>query len=531
VKEDTLFLHNTVDKEEDVANFRVFFGKKHSKKLAQWLDKIPHNVLDELLDTTRMIEQLDDKIDYLPIFLRKHQKLVQYGAPILNVGTKRPEPNVSYAKGGQPILHTMRNESIARGSPPFDVDLMTETLIVISAKNFFDFYFLNDGLIFGWTGTAGSTVELQEFSEENHLPAYAFSNFHPDLSEHLGVLILENRECHYSAILNAIRQERRKKSEQPIVIFTDSPKATHELKKYLQHHARDLHIQSYDGYEEIGVTEKEIIHRANQNNMVTISNSSLTRGTDFAPHHPQGAFAINTATDLTPSEVRQTEGRVARNGKPGQFCHILCSDALSTQTADILDPAARFQAHQKIISLNRQRDRLKTRLLENVRYHIVTDYLLKLRAEADTILTNQYGALSTLVPEMDFLKTLRDFNTDVETRYFRFLGDKASLNAEEVNLFIQEVVTQYQIILNRLIVSKPVQLPPMIEPLVALHELPAASSLQNAVKLAELNQVSQILSLGWRSVGHQPMVYAWKFIDDVIEEFQPYFNQRCGFKQ
>ena len=489
------------------------------------MEKIPQETLNMLLNSARMPEALQASVDYLSIVRQHLKKMEQYAAPILNVGTKRPEPSVSYSEGAQQLLHTMLSAQLAKGAHAYSLDAITETLMIISAKNFFDYY----PLVIGWTGTPGSKIELREFSQENGLQAYYYPVFHIDRSENLGTVIVETRVEQHATVLERIREERAKKPDQPILLVADSPKVVAEFQQYIQTSAADLVLQSYTGYEDAGLSEKDIVERAGQDNIVTITTLSLTRGTDFESLCAQGICEINTAADITESDATQLEGRVARNGKPGQYCHIVCAEDLDPATADIPDPAGRFKAHQRIIGLSRQQERLKTRFLEVMRYHVVTNYFLDLRQAADRILADQQGIYATLIAEKTFLEALRDFNKQSEKLYTQLLGTQAALNPEQKETFMRQLVDLYQTALDRLIADQDLQNFQAIEPLIALDPLQTAP-LPEQLKLQDLSAVSDVLSRGWRVAGNQLMVQFWTASEDVLSEFQPYFDGECSLR-
>ena len=526
VREEEIFLRNNCDADDDVHNFRTYFSRKQAdKKLTQFVEKIPHETLNMLLNSARIPEALQGGVDYLSIARQRKKKMEQYAAPILNVGTKRPEPSVSYSEGGQQLLHSMLNAVLAKGEDGYGLEAITETIMIISAKNFFDFY----ALVIGWTGTPGAKNELREFYQENHLQAYYYSTFHPDLSEDLGTVIVETRSEQFAGALARMRAQREHNPNQPLILDVDSPLAMTELFAYLRAHAPDLQVQTYAGFVDSGLSEEEIIEQAGQENQITITTLSLTRGTDFDSLYAKGIFVINLAADITECDAIQLEGRVARNGKPGQYCHLICSEDLDASTVGIADPKERFQSHQRSISLKRQQERLKTRFLEDIRYHIVIKYFLGLRQYADRILATQQGLYATFISEKVFLETLRDFNKYAEQVYTELLGAQTELTPEQKTVFTTQLVNSYQRSLDKLITDQDLQKFQAVEPLIALTQLQTAP-LPEQIKLQDFKAVSDILSSGWRVAGHQLMVPFWATSEDVLSEFQPYFDGDCSLK-
>lgn len=526
VKEKEIFLENNCDDTIDVANFKAYFYlHQEDTALVAFLEKIQDSVLDELINSARIPGVLKDNEDYLTVAKRHQQILQQYAAPILNVGTKRPELSVSYANGVQLLLHIFRNQHLPQGEKKFLLEAITETLMNISAKNFFDFY----SLIIGWTGTPGSLVELQEFYRENRLQAYYYPVFDQDLSENLGTIIVETRDLQYQTVLEKIREARAQHPGQPILLDVDSPKIAADLFQYLQAEAPDLCLQKYEGYDHAERSEDDVIQRAGQENVTTITTLSLTRGTDFETKYPAGIRKFNTAADLTESDVIQGEGRVARNGKPGQYGHIICAEDLDPAIGHISEPGERFKAHQRLIGLKRQQQRLKTRFLEDMRYYVVTHYFLALRQAADQMLCVQQGLYASSVPETQFLTVLRDFNKYSEQIYSKLLAEQHELTTEQKQEFIRELVSLYRNSLNQLLPDPQIQSFQAIEPLIDLVHLRAAP-LPRDLKLKDLTVMSDALSMAWRAAGHQLMVKFWQWEEDIVSEFDAYYSGECSFK-
>ncbi|MGV3740024.1 MAG: hypothetical protein ACO1N3_01865 [Gammaproteobacteria bacterium] len=526
VQEQEIYLQNTCDDQYDVHNFKIYFSQRQTdKNLVKFVEKIPEEILDVFLNSARIPEVLTEGEDYLPIKREYNQKKQQYAAPIMNVGTKRPEPSVSISDGGQQFVHMANNAKLKRGDWPFIMEAITETLMIISAKNFFDTY----SLVIGWTGSPGAKPELREFYHENGLIAHYYPIYQPDRSEYLGVEIHATRALQHAAILAHIRQKRSQYPNQPLPVFLDSPKAVGEFYAYLRNHAPDLQVQTYDGYEADGMSEKELVKRAGAEDIVTLTTLSLSRGTDFETDFSYGFGGIGAAADITETEAIQTEGRVGRDGKLGQFKYIICAEDLNPATANIFDPAERFKAHQRLIGQQRQRDRLKTRFLENTRHYIVTEYFLKLRQEADHILEEQQGIYASLISEKDFLKALRDFNKQSEQLYMQLLGSQAELSTAQQEEFRQKLIENYQSHLERLVPNHVLEQIQVIEPLIALHGLQNVP-LPAELKLRDMRAISDILSTGWRTLGHQSMVKLCELSDDVLNEFQPYFEDECSLR-
>ncbi|MDF1828035.1 MAG: hypothetical protein P1U39_07120 [Legionellaceae bacterium] len=539
VKDDTRYLNNFCDKPEDILNFVTYFKEQHhDKKLLNFINILERNYQETLcllLDSARVPEALSKGIDYRNVMKTAsengHDR--QYAAPIMNVGTKRPEPAVRFGNGIQELLHEYCDGQLAPGEVTFLKQAITQTLLVTSAKNFFDQYRLNGGLIYGWTGTPGSPRALQEFAAHHGLQAYHYPIFHPDYSENLGVTFVNSEEDVLANVLTTLLDRKRMYPEQPILIITDSPKDMEAMHAYLQQHAPQLLLQAYDGHAAAGCSEHGVVHRAGQRAVVTVSNPSLSRGTDIEGE----VFLINTATDITEEEATQIEGRVARNGRPGQYCHIInqtnLTETAATEITADHNPAERFKAHQAQVSKHRQRERMKTRLLEEVRHFIVSNYILRLRQEADAIYEQQYGSFASLISDTTLHQVLRDVNQALERDYLSRLGNQSALSQAEEEAFIQAAIQIYHEQQDILLPQQALNHFEAIEPLIRLHLIthePELLTIPGDLSLQHLTILSEICSHAWQAAGHQHATLALKASDDVMQAFKPYFESECSLR-
>tara|TARA_R110002126_G_scaffold273866_1_gene418622 strand:- start:149642 stop:158230 length:8589 start_codon:yes stop_codon:yes gene_type:complete len=533
VKDEARYLNNFCDKPEDVLNFFTYFKEQHhDKKLLDFIKILERNYKETiclLLDSSRVPEALSKSVDYRNIIkANTHEKDSQYAAPIMNVGTKRPEPSVRFGNGVQELLHEYCDGQLAPGEITFLKQAITQTLLVISAKNFFDQYRLNGGLIYGWTGTPGSPRALQEFAANHGLRAYYYPSFHPDQSEHLGITLVDGEEDVHAETLKALRERRHTCPDQPVLIITDSPRDMEAMHVYLHQHAPELLLQAYDGHSAYGNSEHGVVNRAGQQAIVTVSNPSLSRGTDIEGE----VFLINTATDITEEEATQIEGRVARNGRLGQYCHIINRAKLTEETVSHNDSTDRFKAHQAIVSKHRQLERMKTRLLEDVRYFIVSKYILGLREEADTIYEQQYGSFASLISDTTLKQCLRDFNQALELKYTVLLGKKTQLSKEEEDDFIQASVEAYHEQQNKLLPHQALDNFQAVEPLIRLYLITndLGLTIPDNLSLRHLTSLSELCANGWKAAGHQNVVFALHASDDVMRAFAPYFEDECSLR-
>jgi|GEM_PF-5625674 len=524
INEKTIFQENNCSKAEDIENFRNYFLLKNpGQDLTRLLDKVTNECLEKLIESAMITAHLQEGIDYLVV--EKEQN--SYAAPILD-HTKRPDKAVSFSNHVQGLLHTKLNQQNPDARFPFKIESDSEAIIVISADNFFRDYRKHAGRIIGFTGTAGSNVELQEFYQQHGLMALSYPSYRENRCIDRGLTTAIGKTAHQDAIFACINQNKTQTPDQPILVITSSPKAAQDLNDYLINRAPDWKIQQYDGHEQPGMPEEGVIARAGTNAYITIATQSLARGADFEPNHPQGLLVINTCVD-TASKLRQIKGRAARNGKPGQFCSVIDIETLDQQS--FTTPAeknAAFIQHQQAISDLKQKQRQNKRLLEAVRHHIVEKFLA-LRKQADSILSRQHGQGSSLIPAQEFIQALADFNQRAEEHYNTLLKEHTTIDPDTAKLFINARIEDYLRYLNTWLNETQCSNFTAIEPLIPIENLSSLTSL-HAVPLEQILPLSELSSKGWAQLGHKNMQALFTRIEQGLETFEPYFNHESSFQ-
>ena len=528
VREQDIFIKNKCSKKEDISNFRNYFLLQSNKKeMITFMAELPDELLGELIDCAMVAHELEENIDYMIVKTLKN-KPVYYAAPILD-STKRPDSKVSFSEGLQQLLHIRLNRIHAKRKLVFDIEPCGETLVVISAKNFFDDYRLKGGRIIGFTGTAGTSIELNEFYQYNGLTAYVYPTYVESQSIDLGLFWAFGLEAHQLKILEQIRCFKSEDPTQPLLVITSSAKATDELHAYISKHS-DWLIQRYNGYAVVGVCEEGVIHKAGMVGMITIANESLARGADFQTTHSKGLKVINTCTDITENDLLQIQGRVARNGQQGQYCSIIDASDLGTPLSSLEEISSNFKIHRIRIACGKQEMRFKMRLLEDVRYHIVSHYFLRLRGYADKLLGPQLGLSYSLVDSSAFHQDLRDFNQRAEDHYNAILNSHVPIEGTVIETFFEARILDYQKALNRWIPVNRFQTLNVIEPLIPLDKL-RKLTLLNDQSMDQLAILSGVFSTVWKYYGHQQMQANLLVCDQMIDHFQPYFNEEVSFRQ
>ncbi|MFT4060196.1 MAG: preprotein translocase subunit SecA [Legionella sp.] len=530
VQEKEIYHSNPCTTQEDIFNLRNYFiTKKINKDFLAFTSQISDELLDVLIESAMVAHELKEKVDYYIVETKKSGSTHYYAAPIIS-STKRPDPNVSYAEHVQQLLHTLLNSRKPAPTYPFIIEPCTKTLVTTTAKNFFDYYRINNGLIIGLTGTAGSYVELAEFYEQQNLVAFKYPTFNLDLSEDLGLVTAFGTDDHFKKVFDWIVNHKKQKSAQPILLITRSPQATEQLHHFIAINTQ-WKLQCYHGYEEAGKSEEDVIYTAGKEDYLTIVNQSLGRGADFEPEHEDGLLVINTCTDLTPSDLRQIQGRAARNGKCGQFISIIDAQAigLPSDSEEILTQA--FKTHQHNISINQQQERLKIRLLGDTRYLIVNKYILKFRETADAILARQLGEGASIVSHENLLRTLSTLNQRIEKYHADLLEKHNVIDEDASREFLAMLVQNHQEILDQWFPENKYNEIQFIEPSIPLDALTTAITQLKGTRVEQLSALASIFHCQWKIEGHQKTIQNFQMLDSIIETFDSYLKKKCSFNQ
>jgi preprotein translocase subunit SecA len=527
VKEKEIYLDNPCSAQDDVLNLRNYFIVKNpDQDFLEFTNKISNELLNTLIESSMITHELEEKVDYYVVETGEKQ---YYAAPIL-ASTKRPDPKVSYSEYVQQLLHTALNNKKPPPTYPFAVEPSTETLVATSAKNFFDYYRLNDGPIVGLTGTSGSRVELAEFYEQQGLVAFKYPTFYPDLSEDLGLVTAFGPEEHLKKIHEWIEIYKQQNPSQPILLITPSPQATENIWSFLKTKTK-WPLQCFHGYAEAGKSEANVIFTAGKNDFLTLANQSLGRGADINPEHEQGLLVINTCTDLTASELDQIKGRAARNGLPGALISLIDAQNIGSSTDSAQTLADAFKAHQLQISLKQQQERSKMRLLEDARYFMIHEYVLKLRETADKILMRQYGESASITEQTSLLKTLNTLNHNAEKHYEQLLNNHTALDNNDIHEFLTARINDQNKVLDSWLPKNKFNSVKFVEPSIPLDVLTSAAPQLHEVTVNQISDFADIFYRKWSIDGHQKTIENIHKLEELIELFNPYLNNKSSFKQ
>ncbi|QMT60000.1 preprotein translocase subunit SecA [Legionella sp. PC997] len=528
VKEKEIYLNNPCSQTDDILNLKNYFiAKNPNKEFLDFTQKVSDEILGILIESAMIAQELEENEDYYIVKKKDSKNEYFYAAPII-ASTKRPAPYVNYSDYVQQLLHTLLNNKQPPPAYPFKIEPNTETILATSSKNFFDYYRLHEGPIIGLTATAGACVERAEFFEQQGLVAYSYPSFYPDRSTDLGLITVFGKEALLQKTFEWIKQHKQQNPTQPILLITRSPQATEQFKNFIMSQT-DWKIQSYHGLEDAGKSEENIIYTAGKDDVLTAANQSLARGADIDPEHEYGLLAINTCTDLTPSELRQIQGRAARNGKPGQFISIIDAQNLGSPSDSAESLAAAYKRHQLDISISQQKMRAKSRLLEESRYCIVS-HLLKLREAADKILASQFGEEHSIADHQQLMRSLSSLNRRAEKHYAKLLEQHSEIDDETANEFLFTLINDYQQVLDNWLPEDQFRQMQFVQPSIPLESLKMLSLKLQKTSVGQLRNFAEIFHRKWKLDGHKQTKQHLDSLDELAELFEPYFKKRCSFK-
>lgn len=529
VQNDELYGNNHCSPEDDVHNLVTYcLLKCQDKAFVDGLLAMPNSLLDSLIESALVAHALEEKVDFYVLEVEVKKQPVYYAAPIIS-STKRPDPNVSYSDHVQQLLHVhLSKKGLKRR---FDEEPSAHTMMVISAKNFINYYRLQGGLVIGLTGTAGSYVELAEFWQLYALRAYSYPTFFPDRSHDLGLVTSFGEQAHLLAIKNWVLAHIKEHPRQPILLITSSPHYT-ELVFASLHDLANRKTQRYHGVSFAGRQEEEVIQLAGKNYHLTIANQSLARGADVTPEDVgRGLLVINTCLDLTPAELRQIQGRAARNGMDGQYLSIINAEKIASPLDSNSLVAQAFQLHQHQISLSQQQQREKAYLLEDVRYLIVSKYILDFRLAADTMLQPQFGTGFSVLPHETLQNRLRAFHEACERDYELLLANNGLSDKEAVNQFLLARIRFQNSLLDEVLPGNYMDKVEFLTPRVAIERLDHLSPACRKQSLEQFVYFSSGFNAIWLELGHKAVVENLNVAEESMALLEPYIQGEVSYKK
>lgn len=544
VNEAEIFINNPCSQADDVRNLRLYLleksasipSQKQQKSFYQFIQQLPDSLLNQYIDSAVIANELEENVHYQVVMVEKDkskalkhpvQKKYFCAAPILDT-TKRPDSRVSWAEGVQPLLHAKLNMKNPSQHIKFAIDVEIEEIAVVSAKNFFDYFYLNQGIIIGLTATAGGLSETEEFYQQNKFVSFSEPSFHADRCIVLPLETASNQSALYELLFQKMINNAQQFPGQPVLIFMESAKIAGEFRDFLAtKSAEDTQaitatIQYYDGSEKAGEAEAHFIQTIGVFGQHTITTESLARGADPTTDHPDGLFVINTCVNITGADVQQIKGRTARNGKPGKFICILNEQQLSPGAGDTA--AEKYASLQKMIEKSKMNERLKIACLNDIRHFVIENCFLALKNKADALYQRQHGLGHSLIDTKGFYTALHAFNKNIEHYYQTLLDNGVGNNPETLrDSLITFAIDEYNTYLNHAIADEDLTAFNAEEPLLLLDQLNNIPSNAHNITIKNLTLMSQFLAGVWMRIGNHRANNAIHFIGNLLEPFVPDF--------
>lgn len=546
VNEAAIFSNNLCSKSDDISNLRTYLkvnsatlqNQHHISALHDFIETLPDNLLNDYLDAAMVANGLEENVDYQVLTFKKEKatkggrtkKYYHYAAPILD-STKRPDRSISWSDGVQQLLHAkLKKQSRLSGHPyKFIHESHCEDIAVVSAKNLFDYFFLNNGRIIGLTATAGGLVETQEFYQQNKFTSFSHPSFHPDKCTILPLETAPNQTALYQHIFQKLISNAALFPGQPVLLFMESAKIARELHDYLNSKTCQKALQTihailgyFDGSDKDGQSETKFIHDIGKNGHQTIATESLARGADPATVHPEGLFVINTCVNITQSDLRQIRGRTARNGKPGKFLCLLNTEQLQQGLGKTAEEKFSFLQKQK--EALKTKERLKLAALNDIRHYVIENCYLAFKNKVEHLYQRQQGLGKSLLNTHAFYQALCGFNKKMDCYYKDLIENGMSDDAETLkHHLITKAVGEYNVYLNQAVKDEELLDFQVIEPLVSINkilELPAAV---DALKVKHLAILSLFFSTIWQTVGNHKAVKILHVMDINLDTFKSFF--------
>lgn len=497
------------------------------------LPKLGDALLKELLRATKTAHSYQDKVHYSivekTVIEDKKAKTYLYAAPILD-STKSPEATISW-HWVQQLLHTKLNRT-PHLPFPFEIETHAETVVTVSASDFFNDYQKSGGWVYALTGTAGSSPDVKRFFEQNKCVSFEHPRFAKNRRKDHGIEGAWGEEAHFALLLEKLQfysgqYHKPDKGSPPFLSVFSTAKEVEAFYHYVQGKdpAFATRLQCYDGVDRPGrLSIENCIARAGQANTITLTTESLARGADIDASHPKGLFTFNCCTNLTDSELLQILGRAARAGNKGHCISILDLSRLIPQgpgeTVDVW-----FARHRTLFAEKQSNTRERRRPLQEIRY-AVASRILDLKVALASILSVQEGLFSSSDSDTKFLKALNELDQNIETEYYQLLGQKDPCIEEKM---IAYAVAQYEKSLIAVLEGYQLDDYQTLELPMPLEAIPGLKAL-NEAPIRDLGFISDTLSKLWELAGNKKAYKCFEIADQGMLHLDTYFKKQTSLQ-
>ncbi|WP_428413563.1 hypothetical protein, partial [Legionella sp.] len=161
------------------------------------------------------------------------------------------------------------------------------------------------------------------------------------------------------------------------------------------------------------------------------------------------------------------------------------------------------------------------RLLEDARYFMTHEYILKLRETADKILMRQYGKGASITEHQNLLRTLNILNQNAEKHYEHLLKTHKTLDDNDTREFLAARINDQNLVLNQWIPQDKYNSVQFVEPSIPLDVFTGATLQLQGIEINQLSALAYIFSCKWSMDGHQKAMQNIQTGEEVIELFDP----------
>jgi len=185
----------------------------------------------------------------------------------------------------------------------------SQTLATITLQNYFRLY----NKLAGMTGTA--KTEEAELWKIYNLEVNVVPTHHPMVRRDLSDIVYKNKRAKFKAVVDEIAAEHKK--GRPMLVGSISIENSELISQLLKRRGIDHHVLNAKQHEK----EAEIVAKAGQKGMVTISTNMAGRGTDIVlgegVKELGGLYVIGTERHESRRIDNQLRGRSGRQGDDG----------------------------------------------------------------------------------------------------------------------------------------------------------------------------------------------------------------------
>lgn len=242
----------------------------------------------------------------------------------------RVSPDSQLGNGVHQLLHARHQQLADEKSTGevFTIAPETRTMVSSNNRNLIDFIRSKKGYIWGSSGTAGSSAEVQEQYTKYGFEFSKIEPHHKKIVKTHDPVVLENQDKQFERLVNEIKIKRKNNAATniPTLIFCEDIETAEKLHQYLLKNQVDK-LQLYTGTG----NEEHAINNAATPGMITVTTSAIGRNTDIAYNKTTGMDVWHTCVSQTRLD-RQKTGRTGRQGSPGNVRYFLDKTRMKKNT-------------------------------------------------------------------------------------------------------------------------------------------------------------------------------------------------------